>query len=73
MSLLVFLYLCTRFLVYAYAEAERWKGGLRVIRHIEGVYKRFVRDELESGKFSITVWNIATVDVLRVCLYAYLI
>ena len=31
------------------------------------------RDELESGKFAITVLNLATVDVPGMCLYAYLI
>ena len=28
------------------------------------------RDELESGKFTIAVKNLATVDVLGMCLYA---
>ena len=39
-------------------------------RHDEGVYKRYVRDELESGKFEIGILDIATVDDPGMCLYA---
>jgi len=46
------------------------EGWVAVFRHDEGVYKRYVRDELESGKFEIGILDIATVDVPGMCLYA---
>ena len=46
------------------------EGWVAVFRHDEGVYKRYVRDELESGKFEIGILDIATVDDPGMCLYA---